>query len=51
MCKDVRKEPALDKTTENNLRVDVSMREFWQCMQKAFVDVRVLYPFAPRYQN
>jgi len=25
MCKDVRKEPALDETTENNLRADVSM--------------------------
>jgi len=49
-CQPCAKEPALDETTENNLRVDVSMREFWQRMQRAF-DVRVLYPFAPRYRK
>ncbi len=28
----------------------ISARGFWQRMQRAFVDVRVFYPFAPSYR-
>ena len=51
VCKDVRKEPPIDETADNDLRADVSARGFWQRMQRAFVDVRVFYPFAPSYRN
>jgi len=32
-------------------RADVSARGFWQRRQKAFVDVRIFYPFAQSYRN
>ena len=51
VCKDVRKEPPIDEMADNDLRADVSARGFWQRMQRAFVDVRVFYPFAPSYRN
>ena len=53
VCKDVRKEPKLCTTPESNdeLRPDISVRSFWQRLQKAFVDVRVFYPLAPSYRN
>ncbi|XP_066928263.1 uncharacterized protein [Clytia hemisphaerica] len=51
VCKDVRKEPPIDETADNDMRADVSARGFWQRMQRAFVDVRVFYPFAPSYRN
>ena len=49
ICKDVRKEPILSTTLDSNdeLRADLSMHSFWQRLQKAYVDVRVFYPFAP----
>ena len=51
ICKDVRKEPILSTTLDSNdeLRADLSMHSFWQRLQKAYVDVRVFYPFAPSY--
>ena len=53
LCKDVRKEPKLSTTSESNdeLQADISVRSFWQKLQKAFVDVRIFYPFAPSYRN
>ena len=51
VCKDVRKEPVFEESNDNNLRADVSVRGFWQRMQRAFVDVRVFYPFAPSYRS
>ena len=53
VCKDVRKEPTLSTTPENNdeLRADVSVRSFWQRLQRGFVDVKVFYPFTPSYWN
>ena len=52
-CKDVRKEPALSTTpgSDDVLRADINVRSFWQRLQRAFVDVRVFYPFAPSYRN
>ena len=51
--KDVRKEPTLSTTPDSNdeLRVDISVRSFWQRLQRTFVDVRVFYLFAPSYRN
>ena len=53
VCKDVRNEPTLSTTPDSNdeLRADISVRSFWQRLQRAFVDVRVFYPFAPSYRN
>ena len=53
VCKDVRKEPTLSTTPDSNdeLRADISMHSFWQRLQRAFVDVRVFYPFAPKHRN
>eukprot|EP00794_Sanderia_malayensis_P003907 gene3907-biopygen3345 len=53
VCKDVCKEPVLQPSPGNDddLRADISMRGFWQRQQRAFVDVRVFYPFARSYQN
>ena len=53
VSKDVRKEPTLNTTPDRNdeLRADISVRSFWQRLQKAFVDVKVFYPFAPSYRN
>ena len=51
VCEDVRKEPTLSTTPDSNdeLRADISMCSFWQRLQRAFVDVKVFYPFAPSY--
>ena len=51
VCKVVRKEPTLSTTPDSNdeLRADISMHSFWQRLQRAFVDVRVFYPFAPKH--
>ena len=53
VCKDVAKEPKLQSTPSDaeELRADVSARGFWQPLQRAFVDVRVFYPFAPSYER
>ena len=53
VCRDVMKEPGLSTTPDSNdeLRADISGHSFWQRFQKAFVDVRVFYPFAPSYRN
>ena len=53
VCKDVEKEPILLRRSENDpdIRADISMRSFWQRQQKAFVDVRVFYPYARSYAN
>ena len=53
VSRDVRKEPALSTTPDSNdeLRADISVHSFWRRLQKAFVDVRVFYPFAPSYRN
>lgn len=53
VCKDVSKEPILQKSPDSteDLRADISVRGFWEPLQRAFVDVRVFYPFAPSYGN
>ena len=53
VCKDVSKEPLIQpyENDESEVRADVSARGFWQRLQRAFVDVRVFYPFARSYQN
>ncbi|KAG1654810.1 Down syndrome cell adhesion molecule-like protein Dscam2 [Nymphon striatum] len=52
VCKDVHKEPCLQNVDNGvELRADVSARGFWQRMQRAFLDVRVFYPFAPSNRN
>ena len=53
VCKDVRKEPKLSTTPNSNdkLRADISVCSFWQRLQRAIVDVRMFYPFAPSYWN
>ncbi len=53
VCKDVCKEPVLQSSpgSDDELRADISMRGFWQRQQRAFVDVRVFYPFAQSYRN
>ena len=53
VCKDVEKEPPLQPSTTGTeeLRADIVARGFWQPMQRAFMDVRVFYPFAPSYRN
>ena len=53
VCKGVSKEPELQPSPIkcDELRADVCARGFWQRMQRAFVDVRVFYPFAPSYRN
>ena len=51
VCKDVCKEPCLQQSENGvEIRVDVTARGFWQRMQRAFVDVRVFYPFVPSYR-
>ena len=51
VCKDVCKEPCLQQSENGvELRVDMSAPGFWQRMQRAFVDVRVFYPFTPSYR-
>eukprot|EP00795_Rhopilema_esculentum_P015801 gene15801-7105_t len=51
VCKDVCKEPCLQQSENGvELRADVSARGFCQRMQRAFVDVRLFYPFAPSYR-
>ena len=53
VCKDVEKEPTLDSslTGTEELPADIAARGFWQRMQRAFMDVTVVYPFAPSYQS
>ena len=53
VCKDVSKEPVIQSSPANDdeIRADVCARGFWQRLQRAFVDVRVFYPFAPSYRN
>ena len=49
VCKCVSKESALSFTPDSNdeMRADISVGNFWQRLQRAFVDIRVIYPFAP----
>ena len=61
VCKDGRVEPQLQQITGeylqhstaagNEVRLDISAREFWQAGQRAFLDVRFLNPNAKRYAN
>ena len=53
VCKDVEKEPMLQPcpVAKDELRADIAARGFWQSMQRAFVDVRVFYPFAQSYRH
>ena len=53
VCKDVEKEPTLDSslTGTEELPADIAARGFWQRMQRAFMDVKVFYPFAPSYRS
>ena len=53
VCKDVEKEPLIQPCPIKNdeLRADIAVRGFWQRSQRAFVDVRVFYPFAPSYRS
>ena len=63
VCKDVRVEPQLQELTGENLtsgrsvnrsneaRLDISARGVWCRNQRAFFDVRVFNPNAPRYVN
>jgi hypothetical protein len=56
-CKDVHTEPNLLKTdgaqlpagsnTKDDARVDISARSFWNPLERALFDVRVLHPQAP----
>ena len=51
ICKDVEKEPTLDSSpagTEEP-RAYIVAHEFWQWIQRAFMNVKVFYPFAPSY--
>ena len=56
ICKDVQVEPGLLPVTGEHLtagtvtgeaRLDVSARNFWSPLAKAFVDIRVFHPMAP----
>ena len=57
-CHDVQTEPHLEPVTGEHLptnannredaRLDISARSFWQRGQRAFFDVRVFNPFAPK---
>ena len=51
--KHVRKEPTLSTIPNSNdeLWADISVRSFWQRLQRPFVDVRVFYLFPPGYGN
>ena len=53
VSKDVKKEPALNTTPDNNdeLGANISLRSFGQRFPRPVVDVRDFYPFAPSYQN
>ena len=60
VCKDVRIEPHLlplanenlvDGNQAENARLDVSGNGIWGPMQKTFLDVRVVHPNCPSYQN
>ena len=61
VCKDGRVEPQLQQLTDeylqhstaadNEVRLDISARGFWQAGQMAFLDVRVFNPNAKRYAN
>ena len=46
VCKDVRKEPTLHTTPDSNdkFRANISVCNFWQRLQRVFVDLRILYP-------
>ena len=53
ICKDVEKEPTLDSSpagTEEP-RAYIVAHEFWQWIQRAFMNVKVFYPFAPSYRS
>lgn len=58
VCSDVKVEPKLlplsgnqnvKGNTEDEARLDVSMRGFWRPLQRTFVDIRVFHPNAPSY--
>ena len=62
VCHDVKVEPQLQQLSgellnertankQNDARVDISARGFWQAGQQAFYYVRVFYSNAKRYQN
>ena len=61
VCREVSKEPCLQPLSGEQLppsanqqdeaRLDIKVRGFWNEQQDAFFDVRVFYPFAPSYQN
>ena len=60
-CHNVSIEPALQRLNgevlppspnkDDNTRLDVRARAFWNNYQDAFFDVRVFYPFAPSYSQ
>ena len=61
VCKDVCIEPSLlevngerfenSTNTQDEARLDIAARSFWQRGQRAFFDVRVFYPFARTHVN
>ena len=62
VCKDVTTEPCLQPLSGETLRplsantldgarLDIRAHAFWDAMQDAFFDVRVVHPSAPAYQN
>ena len=53
VCKDVETKPPLQSSTAGTeeLCADIVARGFWQPMKRAFMDVRVLYPFALSYRS
>ena len=62
VCKDVTTEPRLQPLSGETLRplsantldgarLDIRVRSFWDAMQDAFFDVRVVHPSVPAYQN
>ena len=51
VCTDVSKEPKLSTTPNSNEEIQgyISVLNFWQRLQRAFVNVRVFFPFVSIY--
>ena len=59
VCRDVQVEPTLIPLSgqqfntsaihEDNARLDISVRDFWKPMERAFLDIRMFHPNAPSY--
>ena len=53
VCTDVSKEPKLSTTPNSNEEIQgyISVLNFWQRLQRAFVNVRVFFHITSIYQN